>query len=291
VATKLNKKKAEAAGFDFGASPYRRGKIIEISGPPGGGKTHLALTAVSEGPLAYLYTDLRHDGVIQRFERMGEIAKANLSGYHIPRSPKIPKGTRQDDITKLMSAEMLANIEALEGMVEAWGKAHYTAIDSGFRSIVWDKENEFWEVLRAAEFLRKVGRAEKVPGVCYTEVNSRMRAMLRAAETADVLLLLIRDVKKEYVGDKPTGGWEETGFNGVRALATTSIRMVHNTKEDAFVGTILKSGIAKEHEGRKLTNPTMYELLSLTVPDVEWVRPEGVEPVGDLGGIDLDLEG
>lgn len=55
---------------------YTRGAVIDIIGPEGTGRSTLALTM--GGPIAYINSDEKIDGIIQPVARTGKIGRAHV---------------------------------------------------------------------------------------------------------------------------------------------------------------------------------------------------------------------
>lgn len=179
--------------------PTRRRRIsMELSGKTKTGKTRFGLTMTE--PIGILNTDRALDDILPEFPHTDLVVK-DLSDM-------FPVGEAlSDKEAKLIEAEYA---RGYNGLME----------HKHVRSVMVDKWNTMWEVARFAEF----GRAS-VKAHHYVPVNLRMRGYLLKFQQHDKNLLLIQDVKEEWLNDKPTGRWVVDGFKYTSGLVQVNLFM------------------------------------------------------------------
>lgn len=179
------------SGFVRATSGVSRRLIIALDGVEKCGKTHFALTA--PGPICTLQTDTGGlEGVIQKFQKKKEIWVCNSD-------------------FRTESAGELGEKEAARAAGIAWDKLMkaYQAALGQARTIVVDKATNFWEILRMSRF----GKLDKVMPHHYGPVNSEYKDFIRMAYEQDKTnLILLHNLKDEYVNDKNTGAKRRAGF-------------------------------------------------------------------------------
>lgn len=290
IPSKLDESKLAGTGFLLGEEKILPAVVIAVAGLEGQGKTHLAFSAAAQGDTAYMYTDRRHDGVIQKFYGLpgyGRILPSEY-GYKIPKGLGVAatKGKSQDEIAALMTADLLASVRELEGIIERFIRDYQAAMRAGFRNILWDTESELWELFRASRFLRRYGRMEKVPGLAYGELNAEFRGLIREAKQYGCNLVLLRKLKKEYSGENWNGGYYPAGFGDTGFLADIAVRMRYDVENKTFFAKITKSGVHPELTGLEIPDPTFTGLVRLCVPEADW-KPEPGE--GDGSSLDIAI--
>ncbi len=248
--------------------------VLTCSGDTGSGKTHFGASAISQGPVAFQIVDMRHHGVLPKFD-MSQIAVAEYN-YHIPPrtwtyetdDPNKPKKTDSD--IKHAAA-------ALRTLTNKFVDDFQRALEN-VRTVVWDTEDGLWEMFRATTFLNRFGRMAKVQGHNYTEVNMEFSALIRMARSADVNLILLKHVKDEYANDKRTGRKIPAGFGGSLKLADVGVRLTMKNK--TVTAEVTKPGWNKALMGMTFDDPGFYDVASTCVPDIDWVEEE--EPDEEL---------
>jgi hypothetical protein len=158
---------------------------MEVSGKTKGGKTHLMMTMTE--PIGIINTDRALDDILPEFPDVDFVLK-DLSPMFAPGQELGQKEAQ------LIEREFS---RAYDGLL---GNRHV-------RSIGIDKWTAMWEVARYAEF----GRAS-VKAHHYVPVNMRMRGYLMKYQSHDKNLLLLQDVKEEWINEKPTGRYIVDGF-------------------------------------------------------------------------------
>jgi len=283
IPTKLDTGKLTGTGFSLADEVILAAVLMSIGGLEGSGKSHLAFSSAVQGPVAYQYTDRRHDGVIQKFYGGAKYAKIATSeyGYRVPKGIGVVKGASSEQIQAAMSSDLKRAIAALEDVIDRFQDDFFKALDAGFRTIIWDTESELWELFRAARFLKRFGRMEKVPTTAYGEVNAEFRGLIREAKRHGTNLVLLRKLKKEYKGDAWTGGYYPAGFGETAFLADISLRMAYDEKTRLFTGVLTKSGQKQELTGQTFINPTFTSVVQQCWPHDDW-RPDP-----DADGIEL----
>jgi len=222
--------------------------VLMVAGPQKVGKTELALSACSEGLVAFLNYDYGLEGVIGKFKDK-PILKMDL--VH-PTSMAKDKELAEADYKK------------------AWERAkdaYYIALsDPRVKTIAIDTASEFWESCRLAG----LGRLEKVPPLRYGEVNAEMRKIIRdAQETKDKNLILLHTVQDEYANNERTGCQVFSGFKGTPGLVQMVLEMWKHDKE--YGGTIIDCRQKRSLEGTELPAAILNfaQLLKLVHGDVE----------------------
>src|SRR5262245_29299111 len=285
IPSKLDEGKLAGTGFTVGEEKVLPAVVLAVGGLDGKGKTHLAFSAASQGDVAYMYTDRRHDGVIQKFYQpgYGKIVPAEYS-YKIPKGlgANMTKGKKEDEIARLISADLSQCIGELESMFDRFVHDFQQACRAGFRTIVWDTESELWEAFRASRFLRRYGRTEKVPGLAYGELNAEFRGMIREPKRHGVNLVLLRKMKKEYEGDNWNGRYYPAGFGDTQFLADIAVRMDYGADTKRLKAKLPKSGVSPELTDREVMDPTFARLVSLCFPNAEWKPDPEDALVADL---------
>jgi len=192
------------------AEVYRR-QIAVVQGPDKSGKTTFACTA--PGPVLLVNTDQGDEGVI---------TPAKFPGKDIYIVDICP-GTEFVALGQEAKAE-----EAFETFKEAyrWGLNHCN-------TIVWDKADHIWELAR----LVILGRLTNIRPHHYTEVNNTFRYLIKEADSVkNVNLILIHNLKEEWIDEKFTGRLVRAGFKETGGLVQTSVTT--NFSDGEFGGTI-----------------------------------------------------
>ena len=288
IPTKLDTSKLQGTGFSLDDETVLAAVLMAIGGLEGQGKTHLAFTSALQGPVAYMYTDRRHDGVIQKFygdRKYAKIATSEYS-YRVPKGLGVVKGANSEQINAAKSDDLKRATAALEEVVDRFLADFDRALAAGFRTIVLDTETELWELFRAARFMKRFGRTEKVPQLAYGEVNAEFRGVLRQPKRHGTNLILLRKMKKEYKGDNWTGGYYPAGFGETAFLADISLRMAYDEKTRLFSAQVTKSGVLPEHTGRVLISPTFTSVVQELWPNDDWKSDPDATTV-DLGDDDV----
>lgn len=167
--------------------PEQRNIVWSSQGVGGSGKTHFGLTA--PGPIAYFLFD---PGGLKGLLEKPEFAdkEVRLIDY----SKKVNPGKlAQEDRGK-------AAIDCLSEFEEDWEVAIRKA-----RTIIWDKEDHVWEMLRYANFEEFTDRPSN-----YYELNMKYRGWFAEAEGAGVNFGVMRGMKERW-GQNAKGSPVSTG--------------------------------------------------------------------------------
>jgi len=145
------------------------------------GKTNMALTAPP--PIAFFDVDM---GVSELLDKFQHLDKKNFLYYGI-------NYDGEDD--DLAEKEVKRALEAYHACL--------AAPLSAVRSIVFDTDTEFWEMLRLARF----GKIAEVPPNAYATVNREYIGIIKAALRSDKNVILLNQMKEEWVS--PPGKTKE----------------------------------------------------------------------------------
>lgn len=208
---------------------------MDIIGPEGTGRSSLALTA--PGPMAYINSDEKIQGVIQRYAKQKSIKVATY-GF-------TATGNKQADID---AANPVWN------RVLGWMRDAKTWA----RTTVFDTATEGWEMCRLGNFgeLNPKGRVDSN----YGPVNAEFRGTFKQYRGSDCNLISIHQVKDVYIdklvnGQKSsirTGATQRAGFKEFGYIADV---VVETSKVNGvFRATITKGWWNATAEGLTLEN-------------------------------------
>lgn len=230
---------------------------MDIIGLEGTGRSRLALTA--PGPIAYINSDEKIEGVVQPFAR---VKKVRIYTYGF-----VATGTKQADIDA--AAPVWEGVKAAMRDSLGWAK-----------TTVYDTATEGWEMCRLANFGEMNPKGNRMDAL-YGPVNAEFRGMFkqfRIAGTAN--LVTIHQVKDHYI-DKMVGGVQKsinTGTTkraGFKEFGYMADVVVRTSKEGGkFYATIekgwynaLTEGLTFEDED--ITFPRIMSLITET-DEREW---------------------
>ena len=281
--------------FSWDTPLHAPSSILSFEGLEKSGRTHLACQGPE--PIAYQGLDTGED-TMQKLRASGK--KIAAAVYHYAHDPK----------TKNTEAQ------AEEIKKKVWDKFYtdYHAALTWARTVVWDTATEVWELLRLANF----GKLSQVPEIAYPAVNSEFKEMVRAAQKANVNLMLIHQVKEERETkvvmtakgpaerSVPTGRLTRAGMNKIGYLVDAYLltRYVDpkftgkgkdrkQTEPGHFEVEVLRARHAHEMVGQVVEfsgeqgSPDLLTLLSVIRPDVavaEW----GLGTLPEVVEVDLD---
>ena len=124
------------------------------------------------------------------------------------------------DITP--GSELLASSPDEDVIEEAWEmfkEAHDWGLEN-CGTIIWDKADQVWELAR----LKHLGGLTKIMPHQYTEVNNTFRYLIKSADRREnVNLILIHNMKEQYVNERFTGNLIRAGFKETGGLVDTCI--------------------------------------------------------------------
>lgn len=191
---------AKSSGFRRADTPIRKRLTVAVDGVEKCGKTHFALTA--PGPIAIQSVDMGLEGVIQKFQADKEIWLAE-------RRMELPDG----GLLKELSLEQ-TSAAAQKCVKEIISDFRDALSDTNIRTIIWDSATEVWEILRLARF----GKLTQVKPHHYGPVNAEYKDLLRLANDSDKFLVLLHQMKDEYINDKRTGSYKRAGMSNTGFL-------------------------------------------------------------------------
>jgi hypothetical protein len=183
-------------GFQRVRTDRKKRIIAELGGKTKTGKSRFGLTLTEE--IGVLNTDRSLEDLLPEFPEVRVVVK-DLSGMFDP-----GKELNQKEAV-LIQSEFDRGYRAL-------------LASPRIKSVMVDKWNTVWEVVRYAAF----GRASVKPHH-YVAVNMQMRGYLAMAQQSDKNVLLIQDLKEEWVNEKPTGRWVVDGFKYTGGLAQLNL--------------------------------------------------------------------
>lgn len=157
----------------------------------GTGKTHFALTA--PGPIVFQSFDKGLEGVA-----LEEYGKKDIYPIEYEWSPAIDDDNDDSGALQEMAREIRNKF--IEDFVYACKHA---------RTVVWDKEDDVWEVFRYAEF----GKPSDQPNN-FAPLNNRYRKYVNMPKSYDINFGCIQGLKNEWVTirkKKPSGETVEKG--------------------------------------------------------------------------------
>jgi hypothetical protein len=203
----------ELKGTSFAIPERTRPRlIVSATGQEKMGKSHFALTG--PGPIAYMSTDIGHEGVVDKFMNDKKVFVAEYA------LPEVKKGNAD---------------KAMAQAKEVWEQfVHdYEIALTKFRTVVLDTATEFWELLRIYRF----GKLTQVMPMQYGPVNQEYKELIRSAysEGANVILLhKSKAVWAEKMDGKSykTGRFERSGFADTGFLVQVNISLTRLNRND-----------------------------------------------------------
>lgn len=208
-------------GFALPAKEPKRRLIMSCNGPQKSGKTNLGLWM--PGPLAVQSFDTGLEGVIEKHPNRPAVV--GVKDYNF-------------DQESMSEGELL---KAAEPVWNAWVKDFNELIESGVRSILWDRADEVWEVVRLKEWGKLTAKPQ-----FYSVVNAQYRQLVRKAFNADINLFMINAVKDEWETiivegkekPRPSGQVVVAGYKDKGYLTQAEIWMSREGKPPVFTATI-----------------------------------------------------
>jgi len=180
----------------------RKRVILVVDGRGKSGKTHFGLTA--PGPIAYIDMDQGSEGVMHKFLPDKEIYYTTFRGLE----------EEDADVWK-------ANWEELK-------ECYYAALRSDtVKSIVFDTGSELWEMARLA----RLGRLEKVPPERYGPLNREFKIMMGYAYNYDKNVILLHQLKPEYIDRNRTGNYIRSGWSGMEFHSQANCTLLRDGNE------------------------------------------------------------
>lgn len=192
----INGNQFEQAGFTRSNSEVRRRLIMAIDGATKSGKSHFALTAPE--PICVINHDFGLEGVVEKFQSDKDIYVLDVP-FNVEEFRNMdPKRAAQaaDDILKKIKA----------ATQKVLGQA---------RTVIVDKATETWELVRLSHF----GKLDQVKPHHYVFPNREYREFIRQFyDQAVTSLILLHDIKDEYIENERTGVKERAGFKETGGL-------------------------------------------------------------------------
>lgn len=210
-----------------------RNTMMEIYGDTGTGRTSLALSA--PGPIAFIHTAEKIDGIIQPFAKKKKIKTHHFGGTF--------RGSKEEIAKQAM--------EVWKRMTEHWYDAFGWA-----RTIILDTHTEAWELVRVAHFGDLKASGGRVDAN-YGPINAAWRSMFKHyREQTGVNVILIGQTKDEYKTNKKglSSGISERTGNTIRAGQKeigffVDVVVRTNKEEGDFFSTIEKGWMNGTAEG------------------------------------------
>ncbi len=191
-------------GFELATSVLKFLRlIVRIGGLDKGGKTHWALT--TPDPIGVVNIDRGLEGVVEKFVAAGKI-------IHVTDFRDMPVKNQKDH----------------ENRWDTFDTRYWTLLrDPAIRSIIWDTDNEAWEMIRMAYF----GKLTQIKSHHYGEVNAAFRKLIDGAFDNNKNLIMVNRYKKQYVKKSPTsddsawnGKYEPGGFTEAPNIVQVNLR-------------------------------------------------------------------
>ena len=266
----MSKKTPPAFSFERADDQIDRERlIITVQAWTKNGSSHFGLTA----PKPLLVQDIngRLEGTLKKFKGTPGYKDIYITHYKTPET-KI-KEVGQTRSGQKIKTSVPKEVKAAERIVDEFTADFKQAIKEGVRSIVWDKANEFWDIVRLAdlEMLSHVGMEH------YGVLNKRMRGLVDLASESDINLIMNHDLGEEWVSDdgsgrsRPSGRFKRVGWKWMdrQSHMTFELQRTGKMSEVKFIGTILDCGHDPELNGYELENPTFADVAQLVFPETE----------------------
>lgn len=198
------------AGYVLASGEVDQRIILAIDADEKCGKTHFALTAPA--PISYISTDFGLDGVVQKFQSYKRIWVCE----------------QQIGVEQLLALGADQAAREASKVQRAIDKAYAAALGKA-RTIVIDNASDLWEIDRLAEF----GKLDKVMAREYGPVNRHFKGRIQAARSqGHTNLILIHQVKDEYLKNERTGKKKRAGFAATGYLVDVNAFMYKNPSEE-----------------------------------------------------------
>jgi hypothetical protein len=223
-------------------SQRRNRLILSVQGLEKEGKTHFGFT--TPDPIAYFGFDLGEEGVKEKFEATKEIFDGQYS---------LPTPYNSSDAAPLW---------------KQFTTDYKVALASPrIKTLLCDTGTEAWEILRIARF----GKLTQIPEFKYTEVNTEYKALIKSAYDSEKNLILLHQVKKEYLNEGWSGRYELAGFSKTGFLVQVKVSAFKDPIKkgtDQFQLKVLDCRQNAEANGKIIKND-FWELVKLVYPDAE----------------------
>jgi len=248
-----------------------RALVMRVCGHEKEGKTHFGLTAPD--PINVHNIDHGLAGVVGKFVKEGKII--NVAEYEMP--------------DRIGRPDKEVAVQAGETWKQFQQDLYESIRDPKVKSILLDKETEFWALLRVARF----GKLEQVPPNLYVLVNAEYTEMTRRLKHCGKNVIYTQKLKKVYTRYKNAKGqdvgewngqWEPAGFGDLGYDVQETLMSWKSVVPAENKPAIIKFGIkvlgsthAPQLQGQDLMEPMN------TFPWVASMLMEGTTPE-DWGG-------
>lgn len=162
--------------------------IARSAGEVGSGKTYFWLTAPK--PVFVHSIDQGLEGVVEQLMNRGYI---NEGDVQVAEYDWCPGDIEFKKLRNMKESETMDLQDLAIARRDQLIANHFYALESGARTIVYDKESDVWQLFRYAEF----GAPNDNPKN-YDELNQRYIALINAVKSYDCSLGLIQSVKDEW---------------------------------------------------------------------------------------------
>lgn len=176
-------------GFERAMSEVRPLLYVALDGRDKSGKDHWSLTA--PGPIGIIDVNRGLEGVVQKFQKKKEIY--------------------------VLKVDAAAGQEQAKNEFLKFANAWKSLLKSGLRTLIVDNFGEVWELARVAEFGSQSSRARNYGGL-NAMMDELLNLPLEPANT-DTNVILIHNLKDEWVGDESTGNMARWGYKNTRHKA------------------------------------------------------------------------
>lgn len=241
--------------------------IANSAGEPGSGKSTFWLGA--PGPIVFLTFDGGLEGIVEEYVREHPDKEIYVATYD---QGLIPTATDEDDAPPSYTQDMA--IELRDKVV----KDYNAAIRDGAKTVVIDKESDFWTECSYAEFGDpKTGNPKD-----WGALKDVERKMVATARASDINLGMIQSMKNEWVTqvNKKTGtkGITQSGVRIPSGHDEVDYLMFHNLMHtrierktpDGLIEVSFGIRVGKSHsrevQGQSYENLTFAEMGQLMFP-------------------------
>lgn len=203
----------------------RRSAFVQVWGESGTGRTSFALTA--PGPIYYIHSAEKWDGIVQKYAAEKEIQMCNFGGSF---------GRDVGNIAKIANEKLIKLKAAMED-----GCDHA-------RTVILDTHTDGYELIRLARFgtLSPKGHI----GNMYAPINAEWKGIFdRFRDNPDVNIIVIGKAREQYRNDKPTGIIEPAGHKDFSSHYGVDVAIKTSKKKGVFTGTIEKGWFNASTEG------------------------------------------
>ena len=222
---------------------------VSFSGPPGCGKSHVAMTFPD--PITVIDYDGGLEDVLPKFPEKD----VKVINFHLPSTVKTRKAGEKIKMEKVYG----------ENEFEQFMEQYSAELDEGrAQTIVIDTASTLKSVVTAAQRDRQ--GHELSNQFAYEVPYEQMRAIRNMAYEAGVNLVLLHYVKPLWKAGKDTGLLKTDGFANVDGLVDWSVFMeliVDSENGNKIESTVKKCRIDMKHVGETCDNLTYKKLAAI----------------------------